>query len=91
MSIEEEKTDKEVYDMCEHLKELYDIKDIELEKIKDENLELKKIIMTCFGTVRLLDPQWNNIMLDPETNCYIIESLRSYLNSIIEYEILNIA
>ena len=86
----EEKTDKEVYDMSEHLKELYDKKEEELEKFKEQNVELKKVIMTCFGTIRLLDQQWNNILLDPDTNSYLIEALRSYLSSFIEYEILHI-
>ena len=86
----EEKTDKEVYDMSEHLKELYDKKEQELETFKEQNVELKKVIMTCFGTIRLLDQQWNNILLDPDTNSYLIEALRSYLSSFIEYEILHI-
>jgi hypothetical protein len=86
----EEKTDKEVYDMSEHLKELYDKKEQELEQFKEQNVELKKVIMTCFGTIRLLDQQWNNILLDPDTNSYLIEALRSYLSSFIEYEILHI-
>ena len=86
----DDKTDKEVYDMGEHLKELYDKKESQLEKVKEENIELKKVIMTCFGTIRLLDQQWNNILLDPDTNSYMIEALRSYLSSFLEYEILRI-
>jgi len=87
---ENEPTDKEVYDMAEHLKELYDTKEKELEKIKEENLELKKVIMSCYGTIRLLDQQWNNILLDRDTNNYILEALRSYLSTVVEYEILHI-
>ena len=87
---EKEPTDGEVYNMAEHLKELYDIKEKELEKIKEENLELKKVIMSCYGTIRLLDQQWNNILLDRDTNNYILEALRSYLSNVVEYEILHI-
>jgi len=87
---EKEITDGEVYNMAEHLKELYDKKEAELEKIKDENLELKKVIMSCYGTIRLLDQQWNNILLDRDTNNYILEALRSYLSNVVEYEILHI-
>ena len=81
---EKEPTDKEVYDMGEHLKELYDKKEAELQKIKEENLELKKVVM------RLLSEQYNNILLDRETNGLIIDALRSYLSSFVEYEILHI-
>ena len=87
---ENEPTDGEVYNMAEHLKELYDTKEKELEKIKEENLELKKVIMSCYGTIRLLDQQWNNILLDRDTNNYILEALRSYLSTVVEYEILHI-
>ena len=86
----EEKTDKEVYDMGEHLKSLYDKKEKELEQMKEENVELKKVIMRCYGSISLLDQQFNNILLDPETNIYIIEALRSYLSTFVEYEILHV-
>jgi len=87
---EKEITDGEVYNMAEHLKELYDKKEKELEKIKEENLDLKKVIMSCYGTIRLLDQQWNNILLDRDTNNYILEALRSYLSNVVEYEILHV-
>jgi hypothetical protein len=87
---EKEPTDGEVYNMAEHLKELYDKKEAELEKLKEENLELKKVVMCCYGTIRLLDQQWNNILLDRDTNNYILEALRSYLSDIVEYQILDI-
>jgi len=87
---EKEPTDKEVYDMGEHLKELYDKKEGEVEKLKEENLQLKKVILSCYGVVRLLDQQSNNILLDPETNSYMIEALRSYLSTFVEYEIIHV-
>lgn len=85
-----EPTDKEVYDMGEHLKELYDKKEKEVDNLKEENLNLKKVIMSCYGSIRLLDQQWNNILLDRDTNSHIIEALRSYLSDVVEYEILHI-
>jgi len=87
---EKEMTDGEMLEMSNHLKELYDKKEKELEKIKEENLDLKKVIMSCYGSIRLLDQQWNNILLDRDTNSYIIEALRSYLSNVVEYEILHI-
>jgi len=87
---EKEMTDGEMLEMSNHLKGLYDKKEAELEKIKEENLELKKVVMSCYGSIRLLSEQYNNILLDRETNGLIIDALRSYLSSFVEYEILHI-
>jgi hypothetical protein len=88
--MENEKTDKEVYDMAEHLKSLYDAKESELEKLKEQNITLKKVIMSAYGSIRLLDQNFCNILLDEQANKFIIESLRSYLSDIVDYEILHI-
>ena len=87
---EKEITDGQMLEMSNHLKELYDTKEKEVEKLKEENLDLKKVIMSCYGSIRLLDQQWNNILLDRDTNSHIIEALRSYLSNVVEYEILDI-
>jgi len=85
-----EPTDGEMLEMSNHLKELYDVKEAQVEKIKEENLQLKKVVLSVYGVIRLLDQQFNNILLDPETNSYMIEALRSYLSNYVEYEILDI-
>ena len=93
MNENEQKTepnDGQILEMSNHLKELYDIKENQVEKLKEENLQLKKVVMSCYGVVRLLDQQFNNILLDADTNSYIIEALRSYLSNVVEYEILDI-
>jgi DNA-directed RNA polymerase beta' subunit len=86
----EEPTDGQILELSNHLKSLYDKKELELEKIKEKNLELKKIIITAYGSVRLLNEQYNNILLDSETNNFIIEALRSYLSDVVEHEILEL-
>ena len=88
--MDDEKTDKEMYDMAEHLKSLYDIKEAEIEKLREQNITLKKVIMSAYGSIRLLDQNFCNILLDEQANKFIIESLRSYLSDIVEYEILHI-
>ena len=82
--------EQEYLDMSNHLKDLYDKKDKELEKVKELNLDLKKVVMTCYGSIRLLDQNFHNILLDSDCNQLIIESLRSYLSDVVEYNILNI-
>jgi len=87
---QKEITDGEMLEMSNHLKELYDKKEGEVEKLKEENLQLKKVILSCYGVVRLLDQQSNNILLDPETNSYMVEALRSYWSTFVEYEIIHV-
>ena len=85
-----EPNDGQILEMSNHLKELYDKKEAHVEKLKEENLQLKKVVLSVYGVIRLLDQQFNNILLDPETNSYMIEALRSYLSNYVEYEILDI-
>jgi hypothetical protein len=82
--------EQEYLDMTNHLKELYNVKDKELETLKEKNLDLKKVILSCYGSIRLLDQNFHNLLLDSDCNQYIIESLRSYLSDVVEYNILNI-
>ena len=46
--------------------------------------------MSAYGSIRLLDQNFCNILLDEQANKYIIESLRVYLSDVVEYEILHI-
>ena len=82
--------EQQYLDMTKQLKDLYDKKDKELQKVKEDNLDLKKVIMSCYGTIRLLDNNYNNIILDESSNQIIIESVRSYLSDIVEYKILKL-
>jgi len=81
--------EKEYLDMTNHLKDLYDKKEKELEIIKEENINLKKTIMSCYGSVRLLDMQINNLLLE-DVFPVVIESLRSFLSDFVDREILKV-
>ena len=70
----DEKTDKEMYDMAEHLKSLYDAKESELEKLREQNITLKKVIMSAYGSIRLLDQNFCNILLDEQANSLVTSS-----------------
>jgi hypothetical protein len=84
------KNENDYLEMTNHLKDLYDKKEKELSIVKEDNLDLKKIIMSCYGTIRLLDQNYHNILLDDSCNQLIIESLRSYLSDVVEYKILKL-
>lgn len=49
-----EQTDKELYDMAEHLKECYDVMESKMNEYKNENFELKKQVMMNYSLFRLL-------------------------------------
>ena len=90
MNTELIQTDKEVYDMAEHLKQVYDKKELEVSKLKEENTYLKKIILSCYGSLVLLDQQYENVLFDEQCNQYIIASLKGYLEDIVEHEVLKL-
>ena len=84
------KNENDYLEMTNHLKSIYDIKEKELSIVKEDNLDLKKVVMSCYGCIRLLDQNYHNILLDDSCNQLIIESLRSYLSDIVEYKILKL-
>jgi|TARA_R110001592_G_scaffold313428_1_gene588822 hypothetical protein len=84
------KNENDYLEMTNHLKSIYDIKEKELSNVKEDNLDFKKVIMSCYGCIRLLDQNYHNILLDDSCNQLIIESLRSYLSDVVEYKILKL-
>ena len=55
--MEDEKTDKEVYDMAEHLKSLYDVKESEIEMNKYLNLRIEEY-KVYIGTLIKINDQY---------------------------------
>ena len=80
-------TDKELLEMAEHSKELVDKAESLNEVLKVENLELKKIIATSYGMVRVLDQNYD-YGCDRDHELYILVGfLRSFLSDVIETEL----
>ena len=80
-------TDKELLEMAEHSKDLVDKAESLNESLKVENLELKKIIATCYGMVRVLDQNYD-YGCDRDRELYILVGfLRSFLSDVIETEL----
>ena len=80
-------TDKDLLEMAEHSKELVDKAESLNEALKVENLELKKIIATSYGMVRVLDQNYD-YGCDRDHELYILVGfLRSFLSDVIETEL----
>ena len=69
--------------MASEFKEIYEKKDKETKKLKKDNQELKKIIVTCYGYIRMLDILLNNNIFLQEP----FEMLRCYLSNWMDEEI----
>ena len=87
---QKEMTDGEMLEMSNHLKSLYDAKDKEVVNLKIENLKFKKVIMSIYGTIRLIDLNSNSIFFEQSHINILIEMLRSFLSEVVEYDILKI-
>lgn len=77
-------------DAMNQLKELNEKRDAENKKNKEELIQLKKELITCYGIVRLLDNLNENHPLDdsPVEVKIVIETLRDYLSQFVEDNIL---
>ena len=73
--------EQEYLELVNQLKESFEEKDNELNKIKNENQELKKVIISAYGFIRIMD----HFALDSEIDFEIkgmIDILRGYLSSV---------
>ena len=87
---EEPINDGQYLEMADHLKKLYD--DIEQKNIKLEleKIELKKILITSYGLVRLVDNFVDVIHNVPTELEVLVSTLRGYLSEETDKHIFNI-
>ncbi len=80
-------TDQELLDMANHSQSLVDKAESHVRGLKQENLELKKIIATCYGMIRMLDENFDyGCDRDHEIYC-LVGFLRTFLSEAIETEL----
>ena len=82
-------TDKEYYDMSTHLKELYDKMEKEKNMYKDQNEELKKIIMMNYSLFRLCSNELEDEIIDEFGLGHLIELGRNLCSGVIHEYLLN--
>lgn len=69
----------EYLELVNDLKKRFDEKEKEMEKIKQENEELKKIFISAYGMIRVIDVMCDNNDIDFEIK-NLISCIRSYLS-----------
>lgn len=69
----------EYLELVDDLKKKFDEKEKEMEALKEENTELKKVLISAYGYIRILDYFAENADLDLQIK-EMIDYLRSYLS-----------
>ena len=80
MDIVEIKNDNDYLEQMNHLQELFNKKDKEVEEVLEKYKDAIKELMTCYGVIRLLDNQLEEIDAPVELKC-ISELLRTQLSN----------
>ena len=80
-------TDKEYLELAEHAKSIVESAQLQSELLKRENMELKKILISAYGFIRVLDDQYDLIM--PPEFSYTFELIRGYISEYIETKIFS--
>jgi hypothetical protein len=75
-----ETTENEYLELADHCKKLVENKDKELTKMKEENIELKKLLMVSYGFTRVIDYYSDDEEIAQECRD-LLEMLRGYLSS----------
>lgn len=82
--------EQEYIEMANHLKKLYEEIELKNIKLKEEKLELQKVLLGAYGMVRCLDNLMDNIYDVPADVVVLIETLRSSLSDELDTHIFNI-
>ncbi len=78
-------------EMSNHFKELYEKLTSEKEKLQDENINLKKYLISVYGIVRVIDETLCfTVDSSPDTNI-LIEVLRGYLSEFMDEYVFNLS
>ena len=73
----------EYLELCDQLKEKYDLMEKENEKIKQQQETLLKELISCYGMIRIIDNLTEQSFIDAHVKT-MIEILRSHLSDIFD-------
>lgn len=85
-----EMTDGEYLEMSNHLKKLYDEMEEKNAKLMFDKLDLKKVLTTVYGLVRIIDNMVDAIHGVPTELEILVQTLRAYLSDEMDTHIFNI-
>jgi len=75
-------------DAMNQLKDINEKRDTEFEKLKEENMDIKKELISCYGVVRMIDMMYSDTEEPVMEIGILIESLREYLSQYTENKII---
>jgi hypothetical protein len=76
-------------DAMNQLRDMNEVRDAELKKVKNELLEHKKELISTYGIVRLLDMIYTDQCDEPIVEVSVlIETLREYLSQFVEEKVI---
>jgi len=75
-------------DAMNQLKDINEKRDVEFEKLKEENMDIKKELISCYGVVRMIDMMYSDTEEPVMEIGILIESLREYLSQYTENKII---
>lgn len=82
---------KEYNDMAIHFKDLMENKELEIALIKNENIDLKKILCMCYTYARQID-EYSNLFIGEDNNNELAqhaEALRGLTSEMLDKYIFN--
>jgi len=75
-------------DAMNQLKEMNEKRDKAFKKLEEENMDIKKELISCYGVVRMIDMMYNDVPEPVGEISLLIESLREYLSQYTEHNII---
>tara|TARA_R100000541_G_scaffold9472_2_gene17149 strand:- start:2824 stop:3123 length:300 start_codon:yes stop_codon:yes gene_type:complete len=89
-SNEQPQNEGEYLQMVAHLKQLYDEIEMKNHLLELQKLDLKKVLITSYGLIRMIDNICDNIDGIPNDLITLIEVVRSYLSAEVDSHIFHI-
>lgn len=89
-SNEQPQNENDYLEMTNHLKQLYDEIEMKNNMLELQKLDLKKVLITSYGLIRMIDNICDNIDGIPNDLITLIEVVRSYLSAEVDSHIFHI-
>ncbi len=83
-------TEGELLEMSKHFKEVLEEREKDIAKLKEENMEIKKTLISCYGVLRIVDDLVSYTIEAPHDITALIEAMRAYLSEFMDKYIFKI-
>lgn len=87
---EQPTTEGELLEMSKHFKELLEERETEINNLKGEIYEIKKVLISVYGVIRIVDELLGFTIEAPHDITALIETVRGYLSEYMDKYIFKI-